>query len=216
MGGIVGEVALHGRSADLSTVSRMSEAMTRTPYGYGTCTWGWVALGHRRRRVVRGARTTAQPVVDDRLGLGIVLTGTVVNHHDLREELAGHHAFRSHADPEVALAAYHRWGEHFAERLEGAFALALVDAFRERVLLARDADGTIPLHLVRGPGFLRFASEREPLRAVGGLHPTADLPDLPPGTVHVIEPSGRRTRRAFGAATAEPVDPLDPWDGVLP
>jgi len=216
MGGIVGEIALRGRSADLSAVIRMSEAMARTPYGYGTCSWGWVALGHRRRRIVRSTRTTAQPVVDDRLGLGIALTGTVVNHQALREELDGHYPFRSSADAEIALAAYHRWGEHFAERLEGAFALAMVDAFRERVLLARDADGTIPLHLVRGHGFLRFASEREPLRAVEGLHPITELPGLPAGTVHVLKPSGRHTRRVFGAATAEPVDPLDPCDAVLP
>jgi asparagine synthase (glutamine-hydrolysing) len=193
--GIVGEVAFHGDQADLSTVCRMSEAMTQTPYGFGTCSWGWVALGHRRHGAAPATHAATQPLVDDRLGLGIVLTGDLSNRESLREELDGDFPFRNSEDTEVALAAYHQWGEHFVERLEGSFALAVVDAFREKVLLARDAEGTRPLYLARGPGLVRFASTADSLHAVGGPYPSNGVEPVPPATVLVFEPSGRAIER---------------------
>lgn len=196
--GIVGEIAFHGDQADLSTVCRMSEAMTHVPYGFGTCTWGWVALGHRRHGAAPASPGAAQPLVDDRLGLGLVLAGEIANRKALREELDGDFPFRSAEGPEVALAAYRQWGEQFLARLEGSFALAVVDAFREKVLLARDVEGSTPLYLARGPGLVRFASTVESLHAVGGPHPSNGVRPAPPATVLVFEPSGRSLERTQG------------------
>lgn len=204
--GIVGEVAFHGDRADLSTVCSMAEAMTHTPYGFGTCSWGWVALGHRRHGATAAPHATAQPLVDDRLGLGLVLAGDIANRESLREALDGDFPFRSAEAPEVALAAYHQWGERFAERLEGSFALAVVDAFREKVLLVRDADGTMPIYLARGPGLVRFASTAESLHAVGGPHPSNGVHPVPPATVLMFEPSGRSTERVHGDHDQRAVD----------
>jgi asparagine synthetase B (glutamine-hydrolysing) len=198
MAGIVGEVAFHGDQADLSTVCRMSEAMTHTPYGFGTCSWGWVVLGHRRHCAAPAPHAATQPLVDDRLGLGVALTGDLSNRESLREELDGEFPFRNSESPEVALAAYHRWGERFVERLEGSFALAVVDAFREKVLLARDAEGAKPLYLARGPGLVRFASTAESLHAVGGPYPSNGVNPVPPAAVLVFEPSGRSIERTPG------------------
>lgn len=200
--GIVGEIAFHGDQADLATVCRMSEAMTHAPYGFATCTWGWVALGHRRHGAAPASHDAVQPFVEDRLGLGIVLAGDIANREALREELDGDYPFRGRESPEIALAAYHQWGEDFLPRLAGSFALAVVDAFREKVLLARDVDGNAPLYLARGPGLVRFASTAESLRAVGGPHPSNGVGPAPAGTVLVIEPSGRSIERSH--------DPRDP------
>ncbi len=203
MSGIVGEITFNGRKADLAAVGRMSEVMARTPFGYGTCSWGWVALGHKRQRVIPAQRPAAQPLADDRLGLGVVLTGYLLNHDALHIELAGHYPFHRASAPEIILAAYHRWGEQFVERLQGVFTLAVVDALREKVLLARDVDGTVPLYLGRGPDVLRFASDAQCLRAVDGLQTADDLVPVPPGTVQVFEPSGRTGVRTFTPAALD-------------
>lgn len=196
--GIVGEVAFHGDQADLSTVCTMAEAMTHAPYGFGTSSWGWVTLGHQRHGASPAPDAAAQPLVDDRLGLGLVLAGDVTNRESLREELDGDFPFRGAEGPEVALAAYRQWGERFVARLEGTFALAVVDAFREKVLLARDADGSMPLYLARGPGIVRFASAAESLHAVGGPYPSNGVHPVPPATVLLFEPSGRAVKRVLG------------------
>lgn len=203
MAGIVGEIAFNGTKADLATVGRMAEAMARTPYGYGTSSWGWVALGHKRQRVAPAERPAAQPLADDRLGLGVVLTGHFQNHDELHIELARHYPFRSASAAEIVLAAYHRWGERFVEQLQGVFTLAIVDALREKVLLARDTAGTVPLYLGRGPDVLRFASDAQCLRAVDRLQGPDGPVLVPPGSVHVFEPSGRTGVRTFTPAALD-------------
>jgi asparagine synthase (glutamine-hydrolysing) len=204
--GIVGEIAFHGDQADLATVCSMAEAQTHAPYGFGTSSWGWVALGHQRHGASPAPHGAAQPLADDRLGLGLVLAGEVANRESLREELDGDFPFRGTGGPEVALAAYHRWGERFAARLEGSFALAVVDAFREKVLLTRDADGTMPLYLARGPGLVRFASATESLHSVSGPYPSNGVHPVPPATVLLFEPSGRSVTRVLGDQDAQGVD----------
>lgn len=206
MAGIVGEIAFHGDKADLATVCSMAEAQTHAPYGFGTSSWGWVVLGHQRHGASPAPHGAAQPLADDRLGLGLVLAGEVANRESLREELDGDFPFRGTGGAEVALAAYHRWGERFAARLEGSFALAVVDAFREKVLLTRDADGTMPLYLARGPGLVRFASATESLHAVSGPYPSNGVHPVPPGTVLLFEPSGRSVTRVLGDQDAQGVD----------
>jgi asparagine synthase (glutamine-hydrolysing) len=203
MGGIVGEIAFNGKRADLGAVDLMSEALTQTPFGYGSCSWGWVALGHKRQRVDPAGRPAPQPLADDRLGLGVVLTGRFQNHDELHIELAGNYQFRQASAPEIVLAAYHRWGEGFVERLEGVFTLAVVDALREKVLLARDSAGTVPLYLSRALDVLRFATDAQCLRAGGGLPATEELVTVPAGSVHVFEPTGRTGVRTFTQASPD-------------
>jgi asparagine synthase (glutamine-hydrolysing) len=59
----------------------------------------------------------------------------------------------------VLVNAYEEWGDSFPRRLRGMFAIAILDARRRRLLLARDAFGIKPLYYrVDGDG-LRFASE---------------------------------------------------------
>ncbi|HEY4614316.1 MAG TPA: hypothetical protein VIG75_02520 [Citricoccus sp.] len=203
MAGIVGEIAFNGKRADLGTVGRMAEALTHVPYGYGTCSWGWVALGHQRRQVAPVARPVPQPFADDRLGLGVVLTGHFHNHDELHIDLAGHYPFGQASAPELVLAAYHRWGEGFVERLRGVFTLALVDAQREKVLLARDAAGTVPLYLARASDVLRFATDAQCLRAADGLAGKEGIVPVPAGSVQVFSPSGRVGARTFTSRLAE-------------
>jgi len=99
-------------------------------------------------------------------GSCIVFNGEIYNFADLRQELmAQGHAFRSHSDTEVILAAYRQWGTDCLSRLNGMFAFALYDSRRRQLFLARDRAGEKPLFYAPADGALRFASELKGLMA---------------------------------------------------
>lgn len=127
---------------------------------------GRVGLAHRRLSIVDLSPGGHQPMVADGGDLVIVFNGEIYNHPALREQLRGlGHVFRTTSDTEVILAAYREWGVDMLARLNGMFALAVLDAPRRRLLLARDRAGEKPLFVRVAPGELRFASELKALLA---------------------------------------------------
>ncbi len=71
-------------------------------------------------------------------------------------------------EPRTIAALYREHGPAFLDRLEGPFALVIVDG--DRILLARDAVGVRPLYIRRSGGQLLFASEvKALLRAPGDV-----------------------------------------------
>ncbi|WP_263168282.1 asparagine synthase (glutamine-hydrolyzing) [Streptomyces sp. SCSIO ZS0520] len=129
------------------------------------------ALGSNRL-AVQGIAHGSQPY--RRPGLTCVFNGEIYNHRELRAELrAQGHLFEGDCDGDVLLPLYERHGEDFVSRLEGMFAIALVDERGpEPVLqLFTDHAGMKSLYYYRtSDGGLRFASE---LRAL------ARYPDFP-------------------------------------
>jgi asparagine synthase (glutamine-hydrolysing) len=101
-----------------------------------------------------------QPLANEDGSVVVVQNGEIYNHEALHAELerAGHR-FATRCDTEVLAHAYEEWGERFPERLRGMFALALWDARRRRLLLARDRFGIKPLYWSAENGELLFASE---------------------------------------------------------
>lgn len=120
-----------------------------------------IALGHRRLSIVDLSPLGHQPLSYANGRYWIVYNGEIYNHIELRAELEREgYFFRSHADTEIILAAYDRWGEACLQRFNGMWAFALYDHQEQSLFLARDRFGVKPLYYWVSPdGFLAFASE---------------------------------------------------------
>jgi hypothetical protein len=90
----------------------------------------------------------------------VVHNGELYNFRELRRQLErARHRFATHGDTEVLAHLYEEHGESFAGRLRGMFAVAIWDARRRRLVLARDRFGIKPLLYRATADGLEFASE---------------------------------------------------------
>jgi len=136
-------------------------------------------LGHQRLQVI-DPELGYQPVASERGDVVAVFNGEIYNFPELRRELAAKgHEVRGHGDTPVIPHLYEELGPRFVERLEGMFAVAVWDAARGRLVLARDRLGKKPLVWTRlDDGTLAFASELKALLALPGLDHEPDLAAL--------------------------------------
>ncbi len=158
-------------------LANLAQTMSRTLAHRGPDSCGvWVdvsagvALGHQRLAVVDLAPTGHQPMVSASGRYVIAFNGEVYNFRELRRELELEGVgFRGHADTEVALAVFERWGVHGAlERFVGMFAFALWDREERALYLARDRIGEKPLYYGWIGNLLVFGSELKALRGAPG------------------------------------------------
>ncbi|HEX2733490.1 MAG TPA: asparagine synthase (glutamine-hydrolyzing) [Polyangiaceae bacterium] len=172
MCGIVGIV--HDSKLDANEALKRLRAMGawqvhRGPDAWGEFTAPGVVLGHNRLSII-DLEGGAQPMTTSDGDLWIVFNGEIYNHPALRDELtAKGHQFRSHhSDTETILHGYRQWGTGVFARLEGMFAIALWDARKRELILARDRAGIKPLTYVDLDGqTLVFASELKSLLGSG-------------------------------------------------
>ena len=132
----------------------------RGPDSDGIFAEGQAALAARRLAII-DLETGDQPIANEDSTIYVVQNGELYNYRELRAELerAGHR-FRTHGDTEVLVHLYEQEGLEFARRLRGMFAVALWDAPRRRLVLARDRYGIKPLYYrANSSGGLEFASE---------------------------------------------------------
>jgi len=171
----------------------LSKLVRRGPDHEGRYARDAIALGHRRLSVIDLSDASNQPWVDEALGLVLVFNGAIYNYKELRAELqAQGYAFRSQGDTEVVLKAYAAWGEHFAGRLHGMFAIAIWDTHRQQLVLARDRFGIKPLYYNQTRERFRFASNSQALLAAGGVDTGIDPVALHHHfTLHAVVPAPR-------------------------
>ena len=147
----------------------------RGPDDGGVHVAGRAALGHRRLRVV-DLDEGYQPATDETGAVSVVFNGEIYDFRELRADLdARGHRIRGHGDTTLLPHLYEEHGVRFVERLHGMFALALWDAPRERLVLARDRVGKKPLlWTVLPDGTFAFASELKALARIPGLRRVVD------------------------------------------
>jgi asparagine synthase (glutamine-hydrolysing) len=182
MCGITGAVWTEpDKAIDQAVLGRMVEVMAhRGPDGEGTYAAGLrlqpgqaavpgVALGHRRLAIIDLAGGH-QPMSNEDQSVWIVFNGEIYNFRELRSRLEGAgHRFQTHSDTETLVHLYEDEGTGFVKHLNGMFALAIWDARRQQLVLARDRLGEKPLVYRCEPGRLTFASELKSLMEVPGV-----------------------------------------------
>jgi asparagine synthase (glutamine-hydrolysing) len=157
--GIAG-IASRSGAVDPERLRAMSATLVhRGPDSDGVLVDGSVGLAARRLSII-DLETGDQPIANEDGTVHVVQNGEIYNYRELRAglERAGHR-FQTQSDTEVLVHLYEEHGEAFAERLRGMFAVAVWDAGRQRLVLARDPFGIKPLYYrINGDG-LAFASE---------------------------------------------------------
>jgi asparagine synthase (glutamine-hydrolysing) len=188
MCGICGFVGPPDAAANRGVVEAMSETIRhRGPDAGGAVEvtsngehrlGGW--LGNRRLRILDVRTVADQPMVSEDGSVALTWNGEIYNFRELRSQLeSAGHRFATTGDTEVVLHAYLEWGEECVERLDGMFALAIWDAGRGRLLLARDRVGKKPLFYTISGGRLSFGSEIKALLAAPWVAAEPDLTRLP-------------------------------------
>ncbi len=138
----------------------------RGPDGDGILVDGPVGLAHARLAIIDLAGGQ-QPIHNEEKTVWVVFNGEIFNYVELRQILeAQGHRFYTHSDTEVIVHLYEQHGDQFVEHLNGQFAIALWDARRERLILARDRVGIRPLFYTESNGRLIFASEVKAIFAI--------------------------------------------------
>src|SRR5438132_5642465 len=146
----------------------------RGPDGDGAAIAGHAALGCRRLAIIDVAGG-AQPLRNETGDVIAVCNGEIYNSAKLRAALeARGHRFRTRSDAEVLPHLYEEHGVDFVNALDGMFGLALWDARRGRLILARDRLGEKPLYYAATADGFFFASEPKALLATGAVSRTPD------------------------------------------
>ena len=130
------------------------------------------ALGFNRLSILDLSERGHQPMCNDDQSIFLAFNGEIYNAFDYRAELeAANYKFRSRTDTEVILRLYERFGlEGTLDRLNGMFALVIVDLRSREVHLVRDQFGIKPLYWARQGKTLFFGSEPKSFQ----LHPGFD------------------------------------------
>ncbi len=165
---------------------------------------------------VRSRWRTVETAAPQRSQLAVAGEVRLDQRHDLARALRITPAEeRELADCELVSLAYRRWGEAFAARLSGSFAVAVWDPERGRLVCSTDHAGFRPLYYADREGRFAFSTSPDRALALAGLSPRTDLDywlavdlgdfgflldrspyeglrKLPPGRTMVIEAGGRR------------------------
>jgi asparagine synthase (glutamine-hydrolysing) len=129
-----------------------------------------IALGHRRLAVI-DIEGGNQPMSNEEGTIWVVFNGEIYNFAALRNRLEGSgHKFRTRCDTETIVHLYEDEGLDCVTHLNGMFAMAIWDAGRRRLVLARDRLGQKPLVYRHDAGRLLFASQLKSL---------LEVPDVP-------------------------------------
>lgn len=161
MCGIAGvRVAGSITAEDRATVSRMIAALHhRGPDQRAIVDAGEAILASARLAIV-DREGGSQPFTNRDKTIRVVYNGEIYNHRELREELLVRgYPICSQCDGEVIAHLYELYGTAFVDRIDGQFAIALMDEREGSLVLVRDRLGICPLYWMCTRDAFYFASE---------------------------------------------------------
>ena len=147
----------------------------RGPDESGVYTEEFIGLGHVRLSIL-DLKSGHQPWVDKSGRVSLVFNGEIYNYRDIRDELEKDgYKFTTNCDTEVIPYCYMKYGDKFASRLNGMFAIALWDSREKKLILVRDRLGKKPMYYASFNGGLVFSSEIQGLLASDCINKSISL-----------------------------------------
>lgn len=120
-----------------------------------------------------------QPFFSHDKKVAVVQNGEIFNYLELREELISQGvSFSSKSDTEVILRGYQKHGINYISKLNGMFAIAILDRNIDTLFLIRDRIGEKPLYYTEENGLILFASEIKSILETGYHTPQPDFDSL--------------------------------------
>jgi asparagine synthase (glutamine-hydrolysing) len=156
--GVVDNVEGRPQPALLASMARLMHH--RGPDGGGHFFEGPVGMCMRRLSIIDLAAGW-QPFYSRGGSVVAFQNGEIYNHQNLRSILEKRgHRFVSASDTEVLAHGYAEWGPSgLVDRLDGMYAIAILDRDRRELHLARDRMGEKPLFYTRASGRFAYASD---------------------------------------------------------
>jgi asparagine synthase (glutamine-hydrolysing) len=171
--GLIDNVAGHVSPELLATMRDVM--IKRGPDGEGTFIEDAVAMAMRRLSII-DLEGGAQPFFSRNGTVVAFQNGEIYNYRTLSRELSSlGRTFKSHSDTEVLAHGYAQWGiEGLLERLDGMYALAILDRDSKELHLARDRFGEKPLFYTSAPGRFAYSSNLLALAALPWVDDSVD------------------------------------------
>ena len=168
MSAICGLVSWREEATAAGQLRQMLDALAhRGLDGSGTWHRGPALFGHQALHCTAESALQHQPLHWEAADLAITADVRLDNRDDLIRKLAlSPQRGAEYSDALLMLHAYDKWHEGFVNQLVGAFAFALWDGRRRRLLLGRDALGHGRLFYRRRGESIAFASEAKAIRAI--------------------------------------------------
>ena len=195
------------------------------------------ALGFTRLSILDLSARGHQPMCNDDGSIILAFNGEIYNAFAYKSELeSAGYKFRSRTDTEVILRLYEHFGlADMLERLNGMFAIVIVDLRRREVHLARDGLGIKPLYWARQGDTLFFGSEVKSFQihpsfvtrldednvdeylafryCAADRHLIQDVRQLRPGHCLSFSAEGVRIHRYYSIPNS-PTEPISPEDAL--
>ena len=161
-------------------VKVMGEAMRhRGPDGDGYFFDDGIALGMRRLSIIDLAHGW-QPLFAREKRIIAFQNGEIYNHQNLRRELENKgYVFVTHSDTEVLAHGFDAWGmAGLLERIDGMYAMAILDLDQRTLFLGRDRFGEKPFFYCQRGDWFAYSSDLLTLAALPGVDAEIDAQGL--------------------------------------
>src|SRR5512132_293914 len=160
MCGIAGLVDANQPRVEVVLRAMLDSIVHRGPDGEGVYVDGGVALGMRRLSVIDLAHGW-QPLSARGGRVLAFQDGEIYNYGELRSTLAREGVrFATASDTEVLAQGYDRWGiERLLSKIDGMYAIAILDRDTRMLHLARDRFGEKPLFYATAQGRFAYGSD---------------------------------------------------------
>ncbi len=129
-------------------------------------------LGFNRLSILDLSFNGHQPMVSPDKRVLLTLNGEIYNAFDYKNELEDWgYVFKSTTDTEIVLALYLRYGyEGMLNRLNGMFAIVIVDLGINEILITRDRFGIKPMYYILTDEIFAFSSELKSFRYIDNFN----------------------------------------------